>query len=95
MTITNENRRSVMSTAWSFRREEPTRDFADCLRGAWRWFKGMLKATSALRRRMRGASHVMFSPSLIRSPLARVTSTQRYAGAADSQAARITSRIGA
>ncbi len=94
MTITNENRRSIMGMAWSFRRDEPARDFADCLRGAWRWFKGMLKATAALRRRMRGARHIMLAPSLISSPASRVTSTHRYPGVTDRRAGITISRIG-
>jgi hypothetical protein len=46
MKVTNETRRRVMNVAWSFRREEPTRSFADCLRGAWKWIKGMAKTAA-------------------------------------------------
>jgi hypothetical protein len=94
MTITNETRRRIMSVAWDLFRTDRNRTFADALRGAWKFIRGLTKAVAAFRSRARGARHIMFSRSLIRSPNQRATSTQRYAGAADGHAARITSRLG-
>lgn len=36
----------LMRLAWSFRREEPLRAFADCLRGAWKLTKKLAKSTA-------------------------------------------------
>ena len=46
MTTTNDTRRRVMLTAWVFRREEPSRSFAEHLRAAWKWIKGMAKTAA-------------------------------------------------
>lgn len=32
--------RDLMNLAWGLNRSDPTRGFADCLAGAWRWTKG-------------------------------------------------------
>ena len=94
MTITNETRRRIMSLAWDLFRSDRDRTFADALRGAWKFIRGLAKTAAEFRGRARGARHVMLSRSLIRSPIERASSTQRYAGAADGQAARLTSRLG-
>jgi hypothetical protein len=71
-TAANETRRNVMLMAWSFKRSEPGRTFADCLRGAWRFSKRMAETAAAFMRRARAAGgQVRFTRSLIRSPLAR------------------------
>jgi hypothetical protein len=95
MTITNQTRREIMLTAWGFRRDDPSRPFADCLRGAWRFVRAIAKEAKALVRRARGGRRVAFSPSPISSPIQRATSTNRHPGRADWHAARTTSRIGA
>jgi hypothetical protein len=48
MSTANKTRQSVMSLAWSFKREEMDRAFADCLRGAWKMIKGLTKAVAKL-----------------------------------------------
>lgn len=87
--------RRIMGLAWDLFRSDPGRTFADALRGAWKFIRGMAKTAAAFRSRACGARHIMLSPSLIRSPNERATSTQFRAGDADRHAARITSRIGA
>lgn len=94
MTAANQTRRNVMLTAWSFQRAEPDRPFAECLRGAWKWTKGMAKTAAEFRAKARSGARVDFSPSLIRSPIQRSLTGQRYAGLRDSQAAITTSRLG-
>jgi len=86
--------RQIMLTAWDFRRAEPSRPFADCLRAAWAWTKGMAEAAAKLMRRARGGRRIDFSPSLIRSPIANATRAQRYGGWLDHKAAYLTARIG-
>ena len=96
MTDTRRNYlRRVMGLARDLFRSDPDRTFADALRGAWKFIRGLAKTAGAFRARARGARHIMFSPSLIRSPNERATSTQPRAGDADRHAARITSRLGA
>jgi hypothetical protein len=94
MKVTNETRREVMTTAWVIFREgrqvHDGRTFAQSL--GWAWSHVKREAAKAAFGAMR---LVRLSPSLIRSPLQRVTSTQRYAGRADWNAARVTSRLGA
>ena len=95
MTVTNETRRRIMSLTWDLFRTDGERTFADALRGAWKFIRGLAKTAAQFCGRARGARHIMLSRSLIRSPNQRATSTQRYAGAVDLRAARITSRLGA
>lgn len=72
MTTTNQTRRNVMLTAWSFRRAEPSRPFADCLRGAWRFTKEMAAEVGRfLARAKKGGGQVRLSRSLVRSPIGR------------------------
>jgi hypothetical protein len=88
-------RRQVMLTAWSFRRSEPSRSFADCLCGAWKMIKRLAEDMSGFARRMRGCTgHAQLSPSLIRSPIQRSLTGMRYAGSCDYRAARLTGRLG-
>jgi hypothetical protein len=88
--------RGVMKLAWDFQRAEPGRPFADCLRGAWKLTKGLERDAQAFAQRLKGANgrHVQLSPSLIRSPIQRSLSGQRFAGARDYSAARFTARLG-
>ncbi len=96
MTDTRRNYlRRIMGLAWDLFRSDPTRTFADALRGSWKFIRATAKASQAFRARSRGARHVMLSPSLIHSPASRVTSTQRYPGVADCRAGITISRIGA
>jgi hypothetical protein len=62
MTTANQTRRTVMLLAWGSFRSNTGVAFADCLRRAWRYIKGIGKAP---------VRHIRFSPSLIRSPLGR------------------------
>ena len=95
MTPANQTRRTVMLTAWSFRRAEPTRAFADCLRGAWKWIKRLDKATDKFLANARKAGGVVrFSPDLTRSPIRRSLSGQRYASRKAYSAAYMTARLG-
>ena len=93
MTTTTEARRTVMNIAHALRREgkqlSDGRTWSDCLRAAWREVKYRAAKAAA------AALHVVrLSPSLIRSPVQRALSTQRFARRADWHAARTTSRIG-
>lgn len=96
MTTAHRNHlRSIMSLAWDFRRSEPARAFADCLRGAWSWTKRMTQTARDFAAKARCASRIDFSPSLIRSAIGNATRGQRYGGWADHKAASLTSRLGA
>ena len=95
MAITPQTLREIMLTAWEFRRDEPARTFADCLRGAWKFVRGMKTATAKLMRRARrSGGRVAFSASLIRSPVQRATATQRHAGRADWHGGYTTAKLG-
>lgn len=95
MTTAHRNRlRSIMTLAWSFRRAEPTRAFADCLRGAWAYCRRLAEAAGNLMARAKGARRLDFSPSLIRSPIQNATRGQRFGRWADHKAAYLTSRLG-
>ena len=83
----------LMTMAWDFRRSEPGRAFADCLRAAWKLTKGLAKEAARFRAKAAGG-HVRLSPSLISSPIRRATAGQRYGRARDFQAAYITARVG-
>lgn len=93
MTETNETRRQVMLTAWTIQREgrqlRDGRTFGQCLTWAWVAVKreAARAAFSALRM-------VRLSPSLIRSPLARVFNGRPRGAHRDFQAALTTARIG-
>lgn len=70
--------RAVMNTAWDFYRSaagrgEPFESFGEVLKIAWRWEK----SNREFARRMRGASHVRFSPDLISSPIGRASGRNR------------------
>ena len=87
--------RSIMITAWSFRRSEPTRAFADCLRGAWRMIKRLDRATCKfLQRAQKVGGVVRLSPDLTRSPIRSSLSGTRYAGRKAYQAAYHTAWLG-
>ena len=92
--LTTSTRRSVMLTAWGFRRSEPTRPFADCLRGAWAFIKKMDGYARKLATKARGAKVLQLSPSLIRSPIQRTTRGQRYGAYEDFRAAYTTAVVG-
>lgn len=93
--ITNEDRRQIMQTAWGFRRDEPARAFADCLRGAWKFVRGMAKAAAAfVRRARRSGGRVALSPSLTQSPIQRATATMPHHRRTDFSAAYLTASIG-
>lgn len=94
MTVTNQIRREIMLTAWELRRGEPSRDFADCLRGAWRFVRSMAAYAAKFVKRTRRAGRVSFSPSLISTPIGRATTAVIRPGRADWHAAKITSRVG-
>ena len=84
-----------MLTAWGFRRAEPTRHFADCLRGAWRMIKRLDNAADKLIARAQKAGGVVrLSPDLTRSPIRRSLSGTRYAGRKAYQAAYHTAWLG-
>ena len=93
-TVHRNRLRQIMLTAWDFRRAEPDRSFADCLRAAWAWTKRMAEAAAKLMRRARGGRRIDFSPSLIRSPIANALGGQRYGGWLDHKAAYLTARMG-
>jgi len=86
--------RNVMNVAWSFRRAEPGRAFADCLRGAWAWTKRMAATARDFMATARTASRIDFSPSLIKSPIGNVTRSRRFGRWQDHKAAYLTSRMG-
>lgn len=93
MTIT-DTRRAVMTTAHSLRREgrqlHDGRTWSDCMIWAWRSVKAAAaKAAFAAMRTLR------LSPSLIRSPIERASTTGRRPRWADFKAAYTTARIGA
>ena len=95
MAFTNQDRRRIMLMAWDAKRAEPGRDFADCLRGAWRFAKRMADyATKFMRRVRKHGGRVQFSRSLTRSPIERAVSTQPRARHADFKAAYTTARVG-
>ena len=95
MNAANATRRTVMLTAWGFRRSEPCRAFADCLRGAWKWIKRLDKATGKFLQRAQEAGGVVrFSADLTSSPIRRSLSGTRYAGRKAYQAAYHTAWLG-
>jgi hypothetical protein len=84
--------RAVMTTAWEFYRSaaargEPFAGFGEALKSAWRWER----SNREFGQRMRGAKHIRFSPSLIRSPIARASARN---GTSDFGAAYLTARLG-
>lgn len=83
--------RNIMRMAWDFyrtaRRELEDRTFSDCLRGAWALSRGLAEAA----RRLANRKHLRLSSSLIRSPIARASGTNRLR---DFNAAYLTARIG-
>ena len=48
MTTATETRREVMVKAWGFKRGQPVRSFADCLRDAWRIVKHAARMATRL-----------------------------------------------
>ena len=84
-----ETRRAVLTTAHGLRREgrqlRDGRTWSQCCVWAWRAVKGAAAkaAFAALR-------HVRMSPSLIRSPIQRVTRTAKRPRWADFKAAYVT-----
>jgi hypothetical protein len=95
MTAANKIRRNVMLMAWGSKRAEPTRSFADCLRGAWAYEKRAAKsAAKFIAKARRGGGWVHFSPSLIRSQSTNHFAGQTYGRTRDQQAGRMISRVG-
>ena len=95
MKITNEIRREVMLTAWYLKRDEPTRPFSCCLKGAWKMSKGISKEMTKIQRRMdRGMRHLRLSSSLGRSAIQRSTAHDQYGRVIDHHAAYTTSTFG-
>ena len=92
MTTTNETRRNVMLIAWSFRRAEAGRSFADCLRGAWAWIKNMTKAAPKLARRLRRSRNGI--AATVRSAAWDRSSGHPYRGAAFGHACSYASHPG-
>ena len=95
MTEANATRRSVMLMAWDAKRAEPGRAFADCLRGAWALTKRLGGFARKLAAKAKGAKALQLSPSLIRSPIERVTRRNRYGRMDDFRAAYLTAVVGA
>ncbi len=94
MNSANATRRNVMLMAWDFRRAEPSRPFADCLRGAWALSKKLAISVAKLLARAAGVQTLQLSPSLIRSPIQRATRLNRYGQRDDFRAAYTTARLG-
>ena len=94
MTPANQTRRSIMLMAWDAKRTEPARTFADCLRSAWTLTKRLGGFARKLAAKAKGAKVLQLSPSLIRSPLQRVTRRERYGRYADFKAAYTTAVVG-
>jgi hypothetical protein len=90
MSATNNTRRSVMLMAWVSKRAEPTRSFADCLRGAWRFEKRAANSAAKFRRLVRPGVRIDFSRSLIRSP---ASNRHGLGTTADRQAGQSISRV--
>ncbi len=86
----NKTRRAVMRMAWSFKRAEPARSFADALRGAWAYEKRAAKSTAKFMRTFRPGVRIDFSKSLIRSP---ASNRHDYGTMADRHAGRSISRV--
>jgi hypothetical protein len=87
--------RSIMLMAWSSKRETPTRAFADCLRGAWKYTKASEKYVAQFMKRARANGGVVrFSPDLTRSPIKSSLRGKRYGRRTDYQAAYMTARLG-
>lgn len=89
--ITNYNRKCAMVWAWDARRADPSRAFADCLRGAWKWIKKLDKSAAKLRARIRRFGRLDLSRSLIRSP---ASNAHVYGTTNDRHAGQMISRIG-
>ncbi len=94
MKITNTERRSVMNVAWSSRRAEPTRSFADCLRGAWKFVKRMLASAERLMAKAHQNGGRISFGSVIRSPTSNALRGSRYGRARDWNAGRAIARAG-
>jgi hypothetical protein len=94
MTSANKTRQSVMLMAWASKRAEPTRSFANCLRGAWAYEKRAAKSAAKFIAKARRGGWVHFSPSLIRSQSTNHFAGQTYARTRDRQAGRMISRVG-
>ena len=86
--------RGIMFLAWDFRRSEPNRDFADCLRGSWKFVKQIAETAAVTRKALRYDGRMSFSPSLISRPIQFASATQVRGVHADFKAARVTGRIG-
>jgi len=90
MSMHRQQLHRVMSLAWALwrnaRLEGERRPFGDCLTGAWKMHKGAARVADAIR----GATRIDFSPSLIRSPIARATNSALL----DFNAAYTTAKLG-
>lgn len=67
MRCTNETRRRIMGLAWDFYRADTARTFADALRRAWRWTKGVAAAGRRIVEAAKGGARVQLA-SPYRSP---------------------------
>ena len=94
MTPPNKTRRSVMNMAWASKRAEPSRPFADCLRGAWAFTKRMAKTAGAFMATACRGGWTHLSASLIRSPSTNRFAGQTYGRTLDQDAGRTISRVG-
>jgi hypothetical protein len=94
MTTPNETRRSVMRMAWASYRAEPSRPFADCLAGAWRFTKRMAEWAAQNVRKWKRAGRVQFG-DLTQSPVKASLRGQLYAGRKAFGAAYVTALVGA
>ena len=94
MTPARQVCRSVMLVAWSLKRAEPGRTFADCLRAAWAWTKRMASSTAAfLANTRRNGGHVHIGGDLVQSATRRVLSGARYAESRAQAGARVAARL--
>jgi hypothetical protein len=87
--------RDLMLLAWDLYRSDPSRGFADCLAGAWRWTKGRAARLAAQPGWAKGsrARTVAFG-TMLQSPIRRSLSGQPYAETRARSAGYVTSMVG-
>lgn len=86
--------REVMNLAWGLLRSDPSRGFADALRGAWTWTKGRAARIANAPRWAKADRPMSLSlGSMVQSPIRR-SMTGPYAGDRARTAGRLTSVIG-
>ena len=94
MPTATQTRRSVMNVAWAFKRAEPARAFADCLRGAWKTVKALAKDAAKFMARVRRGGGRVSLASTASSPSTARLSGQRYGRDRDRIAGQMISRLG-